>query len=40
MFLQKFLVILPGLLAVMFVEFPVNIFRGWRQVLFLAGRGF
>jgi len=40
MFLQKFLIILLGLLAIMFVEFAANVLRGWRQVISLAGRGF
>jgi len=40
MFLQKFLIIFLGVLAVTFVEFAANILRGWRRVFFLAGQGF
>ena len=40
MFLEKFLIIFLGLLAVMFVEFAAKILGRWRQAFFLAGRGF
>ena len=40
MFLQEFLIIVLGLLAVMSVEFAAKVLRGWRRDILLAGQGF